>query len=87
MLRAPTGLTWTPNPVGANTPYTVKWAAMSSATGYRLDEKVGASWQAVYSGADPQFVQDLRIHRFEDGMPAMKVQTRDFRPCAHPNRS
>ena len=28
---------------------------MSSATGYRLEEKVGASWQTVYSGANPQF--------------------------------
>ncbi|MBX3687769.1 hypothetical protein [Dokdonella sp.] len=87
VLRAPTGLAWAPNPVGASTPYTVKWTAMSSATGYRLEEKVGASWQQVYSGADSQFVQDLGIPRFEDGMPAMKVQTRHFRPCAQPNRS
>ena len=45
VLRAPTGLTWTPDPVGANTRYTVKWTAMSSATVYRLEEKVGVNWR------------------------------------------
>ncbi|MBC6942021.1 MAG: hypothetical protein DWB45_04780 [Xanthomonadales bacterium] len=55
VVRAPAGLTWSPKPLTANTAYTVKWNAVSSASSYRLEEETGATWGVVYSGANTQF--------------------------------
>ncbi len=60
VVRAPTGLTWTPQPLPVNTPYTVKWNAVSSATSYKLEARSGATWSVVYSGTAAQAAQGAR---------------------------
>ena len=41
VVRTPSGLTWTPQPLLANTPYTLTWNAVTTATAYRLEERIG----------------------------------------------
>src|SRR5690606_29838834 len=60
VVRTPSGLTWSPNPLIPNTPYTVTWNAVSSATSYRLEEQINGAWSEVYRGSEPQFPRSGR---------------------------